>query len=100
MAICFVMTGGRKPTCSGKIMTHGGCAANTHGQRHTCTVPKIMTITNIWVHQQTSEGVCNYMETIPANWGSSDGGVFTFNGNEITVDGGCRAVFTVCYDGK
>lgn len=81
-------------------MTHGGCDANTKGERHECTVPKIFTITDVWVHQQTSKIDCNYLETIPDNWGPNDGGVYSFTDNTIIVAGGCRAVFTVCYYGK
>ena len=81
-------------------MTHGGCSANTNGEQHTCTVPKVMTISNVWIHQQTSKEECNYMSSIPHSWGADDGGRYTFSDNQITVAGGCRAVFTVCYEGN
>ena len=85
---------------TGKLKTHGKCAANVKGRYNECPVPQVYSIIDAWIHQQVSETPCEYRETIPENWTPDMGGVYTWVNGSIIVAGDCRAVFTVCYNGK
>lgn len=84
---------------SGKLMTHGRCSAFARGAYKECKVPQVHSIIDMWIHRKTSDAECEYLEEIPEDWSYDEGGVYSFKDNTIIVAGGCRAVFTICYNG-
>ena len=82
-----------------KTSTVEGCAANKHGGVHSC---ESQGKEIIWakVQQKTSLYPCNYQKNpIEYDHAIADGGVFTYDKTTITVAGGCRANFLICYKG-
>ena len=71
------------------------CTANTFGNPNSCTVPNVGIITNAVPKNIVGSAACSKQPfPIPQ---PPTGGVYSFNGKTLYVDGGCRAVFYVCY---
>ena len=87
--------------CESQTKRHGGCARHVNEDIYTCTIPNIYSIVDVdvlRVRRPRGTSCTHHAGAIPDTYTTDMPGVYHFCGDQITVAGGCRAVFNVTFD--